>query len=67
MTRGARPTDPPDTFGFRWGQLDVTRIGDFRGQKCIEVATDFGNVTIYVSPTGRSIRVFRDNDTEMTA
>jgi hypothetical protein len=48
-------------FGFRWGQMDVLRLGEFpSGHKVIGVETDFGDLQIYVSKTGRRIRVFRD-------
>jgi hypothetical protein len=67
LTRRKRSAEPPDTYGFRWDQLDVSRIADFDGQKCIEIATDYGSVHVYVSKGGRSIRVFKDNETEMTA
>lgn len=66
MTVRTRPDEPPETWGFRWDQLDVTRIGDFEGQKCIEIATDYGSVHVYVSKGGRSIRVFKNNEDEMT-
>lgn len=67
LTRRTRPAEPPETWGFRWDQVDVTRIADMNGQKCIEIATDHGSVCVYVSPGGKSIRVFRNNETEMTA
>lgn len=54
------------SHGFRWGQMDVTRLAEVNGQKCVEVATDYGSVTIYVSKGGKSIRVFRNNETELT-
>lgn len=53
------------TAGFAWGQAEVHRVAEFQGNKCIRVSVagdkfyDKG-VNIYVSPTGRSIRVFKD-------
>lgn len=47
-------------FGFRWGQVDVVRMSEFpSGHKVIRVVTDFDDLQIYVSKTGRSVRVFR--------
>ena len=48
-----------ERFGFRWGQLDVVRLADLpQGGRAIEVSTDYGRIEIYVSKTGRRIRVF---------
>lgn len=47
-------------FGFTWGGATVTRCADFDGTVVIEVAGSGKKVTVYVSPTGRSVRVFKD-------
>lgn len=47
-------------YGFRWGQLDVVRLIEYRGNRALAIRTDFGEVEVYVSPTGRSIRVMRE-------
>lgn len=48
-----------DRYGFRWGQVDVTRMGVARGYRFVTVETDHERVSIIVSPKGRKIRVFR--------
>jgi len=58
--RKDRPADEADKFGFRWGPLDVIRIMEFQGSRCLEVSSDSGSVDVYVSKAGRSIRVFKD-------
>jgi hypothetical protein len=48
-------------YGFQFGAAEVTRLTDFKGTAVIEVSTTAGrNVQIYVSPKGKSLRVFRD-------
>lgn len=53
-------------YGFTWGPIEVERMTAFefragRGvSRSLKVATPYGAVNVYVSPTGRSIRVFRD-------
>lgn len=58
--RKPRMRDASDAYryGFRWDNVDVVRMSEYRGYKCIGVETDFGSVQIYVSPTGQGIRVF---------
>ena len=48
--------------GFVWGQVNVTRMSEHEGYKCISVGTTGSDkgVHVYVSPKGRSIRVFKD-------
>lgn len=63
MMARKRDATAPDAeqFGFRWGQLDVSRYFSLgTGQKCLAVLTDHTSIEVYVSPTGRSIRVFKD-------
>jgi hypothetical protein len=46
-------------YGFAWGPLSVTRVTTLRGTAVIDIDTDAGKrLTVYVSPTGRSVRVF---------
>lgn len=54
-----RITEGP--YGFAWGPLEVVRAAEHRGYCALDVKTDAGKrITVYVSPTGRSIRVFGD-------
>lgn len=49
------------SFGFDWGPVTVTRIAHFaprKGRECYVL--EVNNLNIYVSKTGRSVRVFRD-------
>lgn len=51
-------------YGFRWGPLKVRRTMSFRGTHVvvIEPASESNRknaVEVYVSKTGRSVRVFR--------
>ncbi len=57
-------------FGFAWGPARVERIATFdRGRRgvyrVVGVRTGYRSLDIYVSPTGRSVRVFLDH-TELT-
>lgn len=65
MKRERKSEEEAARYGFRWGQLDVTRAMEFRGQKCILIETEFDIVQVYVSPKGRSIRVWH-NHKELT-
>lgn len=52
-------------YGFQWGPLEVTRIAHFeprKGRECyvLAVETEHGALNVYVSKTGRSMRVFRE-------
>lgn len=53
--------DEAATYGFRWGQVDVTRAFEHKGHRSIYVDTDFHGLQIGVSPTGRSVRVWLDH------
>lgn len=58
-------------FGFTWGPVKVSRWASFprgRGKLCRVIGiTGAGGheLTIHVSPTGRSIRVFRKGHGEL--
>lgn len=61
-------TGAVDDYGFKWGQVVVERLGsilrkptDPNSDKIIRVKTQYRNLEIYVSPTGRSVRVWRDH------
>lgn len=67
MTDHTAKTADEDRYGFRWGPMVVQRAAEFpRGDvdkptRCLRVITDTGaEVEVYVSPTGRSLRVYRD-------
>lgn len=48
-------------YGFAWGPLEVVRATEHKGTCVLDVKTEAGKrITVYVSPTGRSIRVFGD-------
>lgn len=50
-------------FGFRWDQVDVIRKGELpEGRKVLSIETEFDDLEIYISKTGRSIRVFREGE-----
>ena len=62
-------SDYQDTrYGFKWGPAEVSLLAHFRkGEKretrVFRVETDAGQkIEIYVSRTGRSLRVFRDGE-----
>lgn len=53
--------------GFVWGPMEVTRTAVMDGRVVLRIETSAGQeVTVYVSATGRSLRVFKDG-TELTA
>jgi hypothetical protein len=68
MTAGGADTQ----YGFTWGPLEVTRMARFKPGKdresyVVQVTTETGrSVQIYVSRTGRSLRVF-DSGKELKA
>lgn len=61
-----RPELEQTDFGFRWGQVEVTRVASWpRGaaskiHRALRVHTRRHHVEIYVSPSGNSVRVFRN-------
>lgn len=56
-------------YGFRWGVTDVVRYAELPdGSICIGVETNGKRrLVVYVSPTGRSVRVFAEGEGELTA
>ncbi|VAZ77508.1 hypothetical protein LAUMK4_05870 [Mycobacterium persicum] len=51
----------PGPYGFIWGPMNVTRVAEHRGYVALDITTATGkSITVYVSPTGRSLRVFAD-------
>jgi hypothetical protein len=51
-----RITEGP--YGFAWGPLEVVRAMEHKGYCALDIKTEAGKrITVYVSPTGRSIRV----------
>ena len=57
-------SDVIDHYGFTWGHARVTRIAILpTGHRCLEVSSEDGDaITVYVSPRGKKIRVFRGGD-----
>lgn len=58
--------DQIDEYGFTWGPIKVTRVTQVERRRgagntrVLQVLTATGvTLNIYVSPTGRSVRVFR--------
>jgi hypothetical protein len=47
-------------YGFVWGPAEVTRHCQFNGTVSIGVNSEVHKVTIYVSPKGHSVRVWRN-------
>jgi hypothetical protein len=46
-------------YGFVFGHAEVTRLADFDGCAVVRIAgSDTKWVDVYVSPAGRSVRVF---------
>lgn len=51
----------PTRHGFRFGGALVEALASFRGTTITRITPDVGSfIEIYVSPTGRSARVFRN-------
>ena len=60
-----KPKDGPTRYGFRWGPMLVERATHLALRKgwenfVVSVKTDHHDVEVYVSRTGRSVRVWRD-------
>ena len=49
-------------FGFKWGPLEVQRTCIIRGSHVMRVITEHHELEISVSPMGKSVVVFLDND-----
>lgn len=64
---------PPEevfAYGFEWGPIQVTRAGCIERRagklhRIITVETPYETLNIYVSPAGKSVRVFRTGKGEM--
>lgn len=55
-------------FGFRWGPADVTRCCTLPGdRRVIQIKTAYRTIDVYVSATGRSVRVFEHGNGELVA
>jgi hypothetical protein len=56
-------------YGFRWGVTDVIRYAEI-GDGSIAIGIEVNGkrrATVYVSPTGRSVRVFAPGKGELKA
>lgn len=49
-------------FGFRFGPMDVVRATEHEGTHYVQVVSDYVTIDVSVSPTGRSVRVFRNGE-----
>lgn len=53
-------------YGFTWGPMEVSRRSSMTRRageglsRALGVKTPYHDLDVYVSPTGRSVRVFRD-------
>ena len=63
-----RESGSDSPFGFTWEQMAVERLASIKrhdkdpfSDKVIRVNTDYHQLEIYVSPTGRSVRVWKDH------
>lgn len=54
-------------YGFDWGGVVVERLCEVNGTRVIRVAHGANNIEVYVSPSGRSIRVFNRKGKELRA
>jgi hypothetical protein len=56
------PPEDVERYGFEWGPMQVTRTGSFprsSGEmRCLTIETPGARLDVYVSPAGRSVRVF---------
>lgn len=57
------PDDDPrldaDRYGFRWDHVTVLRYANINGTKVLAIRiNNTDRLEVYVSPTGRSVRVF---------
>lgn len=58
---GKTTDDGYTPYGFRWGPADISRCCELPGERrVIQVKTPHRTLDIYVSATGRSVRVFSD-------
>lgn len=53
-------TDEPTAYGFHWGPADVFRVFQHKGRRVLGIETSHRRIQISISPTGRSVRVWRD-------
>lgn len=46
-------------YGFKWGPAQVERLASHEGSVVLSLLTDTGRrLQLYVSPTGRSVRIY---------
>lgn len=45
-------------YGFEWGPVTVERHIEHKGMVIFGVRTKYKDLDVYVSPSGRSVRVF---------
>jgi len=54
------PEDVDTSFGFKWRGVEVERLAIVRGAKVLGIKVNNTKVEVYVSPTGRSVRVWKN-------
>lgn len=52
--------DGDTRWGFIWGVAKVARVMQYRGSRILAIDTLHRHLEISISPTGRSVRVWRD-------
>lgn len=55
-------------YGFKWGPMELTRLVSIDGRVWFQVTTEAGQqIEVYISRTGRSVRVFKRGKGELKA
>jgi hypothetical protein len=54
-------------FGFEWDNVAVERLAEAKGAHILRIACGANKIEVYVSPTGRTIRVFDRHGRELSA
>jgi len=54
------PEDIDTSFGFRWRGIEVERLAIIRDRSILGIKVNKTSLQIYVSPTGRSVRVWKN-------
>lgn len=52
--------DERTDYGFTWGPANIFRVFQHQQRRILAVETDHRRIQISISPTGRSVRVWRD-------
>ncbi len=55
---GHKCTSSVDEFGLVWCDITIHELWEFEGTHVIGIRKGSKNLDVYISPTGRSIRVY---------